>query len=138
MAVPLVGVVALAEDSTRVGGVASVPVSVPGISLPLVSTQMTVTEYVVPGARPVTEHFVVGQLAVMQELLGGRMGHSRSLKEEHWRPAGGEMLTSPLVPLTNSVELIEGPLHTSQERNSTHQLHRIHDPTQALAELLAC
>ena len=54
VAVPLVGLVAVADVSARVGGVVSVPVLEAGTSPYTVSTHTADTLYVVPGDRPVT------------------------------------------------------------------------------------
>ena len=100
---------ALADVRLSSRGKVSVPLLSPGNSLPLASTQITVTLYVVPGVRLFTWQRLdpAGQACVMQVPPGGLMGHSLSLNETHCRLAGSMMSTTPLVPLTGSVPLMK-------------------------------
>ena len=52
VALPLQGLVALAEVMARVGGVVNCPTPSPGVVVPLASMPTTVTLYLVPGSSP--------------------------------------------------------------------------------------
>jgi hypothetical protein len=79
VAVPALGPVAAAASRSSWAGVVSweLPGSWTSVELDIVHS--TVTSYVVPGFSPPTVHLNVAHTMTVQGLLGGRVGHRRSL-----------------------------------------------------------